>query len=303
MTEGRCIMYARHKQPRSPRDDGPGRGDVMRERDEVGGSRRGAMGRPLERIHRVSLRDRIVTAIRDAIIQGKFKPGEKVPEQELAEQLGVSRTPLREAIRILEQQGLLETRPKNGTFIAKVDRREARDGLLVRTALEELAVRQGIERMGPGQWDELCEQLEGLLHGMSEAVRRGDPVTATELDIEWHTVLIHAAENRYLSQAWRCVGLPFLIWSPERELYPQSPEEWIVGFTERHAELLDALRSRDPEACAEAVRLHIARKLLDLERDELERAGASRASEGTGKHEVRHGRRKDRDEADRRRRW
>ncbi|MGH9199183.1 MAG: GntR family transcriptional regulator, partial [Acidimicrobiia bacterium] len=63
----------------------------------------------LERINQVALRDRIVNAIRDAIVQGKLKPGEKIPEQDLAVQLGVSRTPIREAIRILEQQGLVQT--------------------------------------------------------------------------------------------------------------------------------------------------------------------------------------------------
>lgn len=79
------------------------------------------MTQRLIKIPQTLLRDQIVNAIRDAIIQGKFKPGEKIPEQELAEQLGVSRTPIREAIRILEQQGLVQPRPKNGTYIARIN--------------------------------------------------------------------------------------------------------------------------------------------------------------------------------------
>lgn len=185
----------------------------------------------LERINQVALRDRIVNAIRDAIVQGKLKPGEKIPEQELAVQLGVSRTPIREAIRILEQQGLVQTRPKNGTYIAQVDREDARDGLLVRTVLEQLAARQAIERMDQDEWSELCGRLQDLLEGMGEAIRRDDPVAAVELDIEFHTMLIHAAGNRYLSETWRLVGLPSLIWSPERDTYPQTPEDWTEGYT------------------------------------------------------------------------
>lgn len=229
----------------------------------------------LARLPQVSLRDQVVDAIRAAIVRGTFRPGEKVPEHELASELGVSRTPVREAIRILEEQGLVETRPKSGTYVARVDHRDARDGLLVRTALEELAVRQALDRMDEAAWERFCDGLDELLRGMRQAVRRGDPVTATELDVEWHTALIHAADNRYLSRAWRMVGLPFLVWTPERDLYPQTREEWFVGFIQRHGELLGALRTADPEVCAEAVRSHIAKKLADLER-------ASRRAEARG---------------------
>ncbi len=231
------------------------------------------MTRPLDKIPQRSLRSQVVEAIRDAIIQGKFRPGEKVPEEELAEQLGVSRTPIREAIRILEQQGLVETRPKNGTFIASVDWDEARDGLLVRATLEELAVRQAIERMEPPEWDAFCGRLGQLLDGMSEAIANGDPIRPTDLDTEWHTLLIDAARNHYLSRAWRLVGLPFLIWSPERELYPLSPEKWTAA-TSRHRELLAALRRRDPDRAAEAIRSHIFQKLLDLEERHASDGGA-----------------------------
>lgn len=218
----------------------------------------------LNKIQPTSLRDQVVTAIRDAIIRGKFKPGEKIPEEELAEQLGVSRTPIREAIRILEQQGLVQARPKNGTYVARFNWDEVRDSLRVRMALEEFAVRQAIERLSPQQWTGVCEKLQRLLDGMRDAVARDDPVAATELDLEWHTLLIDAAQNRYLSRVWRITGLPFLVWSPERELYPFTPERWAV-FYSRHEELLTALRGGNPDQCAEAVRSHILGKLSDID--------------------------------------
>ncbi len=220
----------------------------------------------LAKIPQTSLRDQVVAAIRDAMIQGKLKPGEKIAEHGLAAQLGVSRTPIREAIRILEQQGLVETRPKNGTYVAGLDREAVRDGLLVRAALEELAVREALERLAPEEWDELCDQLDGLLRAMRAAGERGDAVGATAFDVEWHTLLIDAAANPYLSRAWSVAGLSFLIWSPERELYPLAAGEWIGLFESRHQEVLAVLRTRDAAAAAAAVRGHILKKLDDVDR-------------------------------------
>lgn len=220
----------------------------------------------LRRIPQRALRDRVVDAIRDAVIRGEFRPGEKVPEHELAEQLGVSRTPVREALRILEFQGLLVTRPKNGTYIAKIEPEEARDGLLVRSALEELAVRQAIERLGVG-WDKVCDGLQELLEGMREAIAGGDQVAATEFDIRWHARLVDAADNRQLSHTWRMAGSPLLIWSPEVEQYPLAIEEW-AGAVDRHAQLLDVLRGADLDACVHALREHIMSKVDGFGRPE-----------------------------------
>src|SRR6202050_5101369 len=88
-------------------------------------------GAALQPVKREALRDQVVKAIRDAIIQGRLRPGEKVPEGDLAQQLTVSRTPIREAIRVLEGQGLVEVNPKRGTYIAMPDRADAADGLAV----------------------------------------------------------------------------------------------------------------------------------------------------------------------------
>ncbi|MGH8926224.1 MAG: GntR family transcriptional regulator [Acidimicrobiia bacterium] len=236
----------------------------------------------LDRLDVRSLRDRVVNAIRVGIIQGSLRPGQKIPEQELATQLGVSRTPIREAIRILEQQGLVESRPKNGTYIAEVDFRDVVNGLLVRTSLEQLAVTQILDAMEPAAWEELCDQLDSIVDRMDEAVGRGDPVAAAEHDIKFHTTLIEATENRYLSQTWALVGLPFLIWTPERDMYPQTPADWAEGFTRRHQELVGALRSRDREVCTSAIAAHISLKVhdLDLHRVEYEQQDTRHGEKG-----------------------
>jgi DNA-binding GntR family transcriptional regulator len=239
------------------------------------------------RIKHSSLRDQIVDAIQRAIIHGRLKPGEKIAENEIAAELGVSRTPTREAIRILEQQGLLETRSKVGTFVTSVDWEGARNGLLLRITLEELAIRQALQRMTASEWSDFCDRLQDILHRMEKALKRKEYGLANELDVEWHSQHIEAADNRYLSQAWRLVGLPFVIWSPGKELYPQPPDRWSVGFIQRHAKILSALRSRNPDSCARVLRENILFNLVGEERALAEKVvtGRGRAEQATkGKH-------------------
>ncbi len=219
----------------------------------------------LQKIQKEPLREQVINAIRDAIIEGKFKPGEKIPEQELAEQLGVSRTPIREAIRILEQQGLVLIVPKSGTFVAEVDSEELIDSLYIRIALEQLAFKQAVDRLSPGQWNKLVGKLSYILNCMKEAVEKGDSIAATDLDIEWHTLLIDASQNRHLSRIWRVTGLQDLIWSPERNLYPLAQEKLSDISYIRHKALLEILIRKDPEECNEAIRLHVLQKLSDLD--------------------------------------
>jgi DNA-binding GntR family transcriptional regulator len=219
---------------------------------------------PFVPLNQEALRERVVTAIRDAVIQGRLRPGEKVPEDELALRFGVSRTPVREAIRILEQQGMVKVLPKKGTYIATVDPADEADGLAVRAALEELAVRQALGRSTEAQWRTLCDRLDRVVERMRDAVDRDDLVAAVELDIEFHTALVRRSGNRYLSRTWHLVGMPFLIWSPERELYSQTRPSWTVGFADTHGDLVAAIRTRDETAATGAIREHIKRKVAQM---------------------------------------
>jgi DNA-binding GntR family transcriptional regulator len=214
----------------------------------------------LQPLRRDTLRDDVVRAIRDAIIQGRLRPGEKVPEEELAQQLKVSRTPVREAIRVLEAQGLVVVRPKRGTYISMPDREDAADGLAVRTALEELAVNQAMERLDEADWSQLCDELQSILKQMSDVTSQANAIREIELDIEFHSTVIRAAHNRHLWRSWHALGIPFLVWSPERGMYPDSEPDIVA----RHQDLLNAIRSRDPAQCSAAIRRHIARKLEDI---------------------------------------
>jgi DNA-binding GntR family transcriptional regulator len=219
---------------------------------------------PLGKLNQSALRDRVVTSIRDAVIQGRLRPGDKVPEDELASVLGVSRTPVREAIRILEMQGLVVVRPKKGTYVATVEAADEADGLSVRAALEELAVRQALGRSTPTSWESFCKRLDRLVAKMATTIDQNDLVAAVEADMEFHSSLIAAAENKYLSRTWHLVGVPFLVWSPERDLYSHVQPEWTSGFVDGHRDLVAALRTRDADDAARAATSHVMGKLQGL---------------------------------------
>jgi len=207
-----------------------------------------------------SLRDRVLSAVRNAVVRGEFRPGEKVSEAELAEQLGVSRTPVREALRVLEYQGLVVTRPKAGTYIAAPDASVLRNGLIVRATLEQLALREVMLRGGDEGWHALCDQLDELLQRMDAAVRGDDDIGGTEADICWHERLVTAAGNASLTRAWHTVGSPTLVWAAEIEQYPLERAAW-VDVVEQHQRLLAIFRRADVEESAHAIEEHIIGKL------------------------------------------
>lgn len=215
-------------------------------------------------LSKATLREQIIVAIRDAIIEGRYRSGDKIPESELADQLGVSRTPIREAFQLLEHQGLIEIRPKNGTYVASLNRPEAEDGLHVRAALEVLAVEQALERLSVREWNELCARYDAMLDDARLAAATRDPVAGIEFDIAWHTLLVESSRNQNLVRTWHMSGMANLIWSFEFDLYPldeRAFHSWVV----RHADYLEVLRRRDPTACADAVRSHILMKVGDVD--------------------------------------
>ena len=209
----------------------------------------------MKKIDRVPLREQVVEAIRQVILTGEFQPGDKLPELDLAERLGVSRSPVREALYILEQQGLVVNRLKKGTYVVSLTPQELYDGQLLRAVIEEFAIQQAIERSQPHEWDELCANIEQLVEQM-RGVSDGDrSLNMAMLEVEIHERIIEAAKNSMLSRSWHFLGLPMRVWLV-KNLYHAQEEFWQATI-DNHVNLLEALRSRDPEICREAIRSHI----------------------------------------------
>ncbi len=137
------------------------------------------------------LRDVVFNTLRQAILKGELKPGERLMEMHLANKLGVSRTPIREAIRMLEQEGLAVTIPRKGAQVAKMTEKDLQDVLEVRDALDELAVTCAFERMTPEQFVQLKEAMKAF----EEAISTDDVRQIVEADEAFHDVIYAAAAN------------------------------------------------------------------------------------------------------------
>jgi len=142
------------------------------------------------------LRDIVFEHLRAAIIAGALKPGERLMELQLAEDMGVSRTPVREAIRKLELEGLVSMIARRGAYVSDLSIRDIAETFEVRAALESLAAGLAAERIVP----EELEQLERVLVEIGACEQQGTLERMVELDEEFHALLFSATRNSRLSQ-------------------------------------------------------------------------------------------------------
>ena len=142
------------------------------------------------------LRDVVFNTLRKAILTGQLKPGERLMEVHLANRLGVSRTPIREAIRKLELEGLVLMIPRKGAEVARISEKSLREVLEVRRSLEELATELACQRME----DEALLELEEAQENFRSAVQKGDLMNIAETDEHYHDVIYHGTGNSRLVQ-------------------------------------------------------------------------------------------------------
>ena len=156
------------------------------------------------------LREVVFEALRDAIVHGEFEPGERLLEVALAKRLGVSRTPVREAIRMLELEGLVVMVPRKGAEVARITEKDLRDALEIRLSLEELAVELACKRIdedGRLRLREACENFR-------EAVRSGRVPDIVDTDVAFHETICELSNNPRTSESrctdtvWNMCGIP-----------------------------------------------------------------------------------------------
>lgn len=142
------------------------------------------------------LRDVVFNTLRQAILRGELKPGERLMEIQLANKLGVSRTPIREAIRKLELEGLVLMIPRKGAEVAEITEKSLRDVLEVRRALEELSVQLACERIAK----EEIRELERVAKKFQQVVKSSDITEIAEVDVRFHDIIYTATDNQKLIQ-------------------------------------------------------------------------------------------------------
>ncbi|MEU2425838.1 GntR family transcriptional regulator [Streptomyces sp. NPDC007851] len=211
----------------------------------------------LRPLPRALLRDRAYTAIRDAIVVGDIEPGAVVRDVDLAERLGLSRAPVREAFSRLVDEGLLESKPQSYTRVTPVVAAEVRDAAAVVGAMHELVTRAAVPRLRAADLDEM--RVSNVR--FAAAVRAGDVDEALRADDELHDVLVRAAGNR--AAAATVARYTPLIRRLERRRFGEGGSCRSAGLHER---LIEACAAGDAEAAAR-VTADIWHTLADLADD------------------------------------
>ncbi|GFI31094.1 MAG: GntR family transcriptional regulator [Lachnospiraceae bacterium] len=195
------------------------------------------------------LRDVVFHTLREAILKGELKPGERLMELQLASRLGVSRTPIREAIRMLELEGLAVTMPRKGAEVAKMTEKDMEDVLKIRKALDELAVGLACDNMT----EEELKQLYVALKNFEESIRSGDVKQIAQADVEFHDSIYQAADNPKLVTMLNNLREQMYRYRVEylknESIYPRLIEE--------HQGIYDGLKRKDKEAVVEIVSHHV----------------------------------------------
>lgn len=158
----------------------------------------------LQKLENASLREQVYDALCDAIVTGNLAPGARLRDQDLAERLGVSRTPVREALQRLEDEGLIETSPRASTRVAPLDARAARDAFPVVAALHALATRHGVRSMAPQD----IARMRAANERLARLIASPDPhavLQAIQADDDFHAVALDTAGNPEIVNALRRV--------------------------------------------------------------------------------------------------
>lgn len=196
------------------------------------------------------LRDVVFNTLRQAILKGELKPGERLMEIQLANKLGVSRTPVREAIRKLELEGLVLMIPRKGAEVAEITRQDMEDVLEVRTALEELAVKDACDHITDAQLSELKKASNEFKKALLEGK---DLVTCADADMHFHDVILSATNNRRLIQMLNNLSEQMYRYRMEY-LKDERTHKTLI---EEHDAIRRALKKHDKVKAGVAIRVHI----------------------------------------------
>jgi DNA-binding GntR family transcriptional regulator len=210
---------------------------------------------------RVILRDQVRDVLLARVISGEYPPGSRLVETRIAQELGVSQAPVREALRDLEQLGCVEYEPFRGSSVRALSVHDLLEAFPVRAALEGLACRLAAERISDAQ----LERLAALVDEMRAA---SDPRAESAADSEFHATIVEAAGNATLTRQWNQL-LPHARTFISLAL-PASAQGSVA---DRHVPILEALRRRDAGAAAQTMQDHlaeVAERLRPLTADEME---------------------------------
>lgn len=200
-----------------------------------------------------SLTDSIASVIRSRILNGEYKIGEKIKETHVAEELRVSRTPIRKAFKELEEEGLIEYIPNKGCFAKGFTRRDIEDVYAVRKVLEELTVEWAVSRITDeevAKMAEKCEEMQGY-------VDNADSARVLACNKEFHEVIYRATGSRFMSQVLR--SYKEYIEQTTRPIFYEP--KFLQQIVDEHRAIVDAFEKRDTESAIAAMSRHMTNSM------------------------------------------
>jgi DNA-binding GntR family transcriptional regulator len=200
-------------------------------------------------IRRTALHDTLVNRLRDMIIEGHLSPGTRLNEGQLGQMLGVSRTPLREAIKYLASEGLVELVPSRGAVVKRFGAKDVQDMLLVLGTLEELAAKLACVIAS----DEGITEIRGLHDRMVQHYKAGDRLEYYKLNQNIHTAIVALSGNAPLAEIHAMLQTRL---KRIRFIGHEGPEKWAAAVAE-HEEMIEALEARDQQRLAAVLGRHL----------------------------------------------
>ncbi|MBO8141109.1 MAG: GntR family transcriptional regulator [Firmicutes bacterium] len=191
--------------------------------------------------------------LRAMILSGVFRSGQRLSERELAAQLSVSRTPVREALRQLVQEGTVVYQPRRGYRIASISQEQARHLFIVREALEGLAARLACQQGDPG----CLAGMQASIERGRAAAREGHLAGLIAANQQFHTCLAESSANPYLISAFARLQVHIALMMSRSLATPRRPEETL----REHQAIVDAVRARDAGSAEQLIREHIRKAL------------------------------------------
>lgn len=198
---------------------------------------------------RHTLNQKVYQQLRRKLLRGDLAPDSQLDERQLAEELGVSRTPLREAISQLVKEGIVEHRPYRGNFVRTFTAKQVNDLYEVRKALESLAMRLAIRKLS----QEHLEEIRTILDQVQEALDRGDIAAYTEADRRFHQAILQITGNETLIESLNRLAAQIQM---VRILANRDPEV-VERTAQERPRILAALEARDADTAARLMEEHI----------------------------------------------
>lgn len=199
-------------------------------------------------IKKSTLRNEVSRRLRELILNNELKPGERIVETRIAKDLGVSQSPVREAIRELELMGLVENKPFLGCFVKRLTKKDIENAYKVRIYLEMLAVSEATQNITENHF----KKMDELLSNMKATAKKELKEEFIELDISFHKLILNIADNSLLNKLWNMVDLGQWTF-----ITTSISEKSLTELANRHEMLIECLKERNSEKASQCVKSHI----------------------------------------------